>query len=175
MVRIIQPLCGLLRQAGQHPPAAQEAPSLHILLSSLWLGGTRDSRRAQGPGECRLQTEDDEAIWLPTCLGDVCGERGGEFHTLGGLSGELRVLCRETCWYPQVNVSPSDAFRLKDMCDNSSYMFHLLSIVTGPNISLRVESLGWTCVSCSPIWWCRSILVWMNTLLHCFVFFILII
>lgn len=196
MVRIIQSLCGLCSQAGQHPPAAQKAPSLHILLSSLWVGAARDSRRAEGPGECWLQTEDDEANWLPACLGDVCGEGGPELYTLGGLPGELWLLYGETGWYPQVDVSPIStcllwAFWFKVVCVNNHSFFlvslvHCLVIVSGPLYGRDLPTdwttnrptpeipTGWTCFLQSHLMVQISISLNEHLWQH-FVFFILII
>lgn len=105
MVRVVQPLCLLCRQGGEHPPAAQKAPPVHILLAPLWLGAAGDSRGPADPEQGRLQSADDEAVRLCARVGHVRGQGGGELHTLGGLSGELRVLHGETDWYAQVDVS----------------------------------------------------------------------
>lgn len=105
MVRVVQSLRFLCRQGGEHPPAAQKASAVHILLTPFWLGGARNRWGPAVPYQGRLQSADDEAVRLCACVGHVRGQRGWELHTLGGLSGELRVLHGEIGWYPQVDVS----------------------------------------------------------------------
>lgn len=105
MVRVVQSLRLLCRQGGQHPPAAQEAPAVYILLAPPGLGAAGNRRGPAEPRQGRLQSAHDEAVRLPACVGHVRGQRGRELHALGGLSGELRVLHGATGRHPQVAVS----------------------------------------------------------------------
>lgn len=88
VVRIIQSMHLLCQHADKDPPATQKSPPLHILLPALWVGPARSSRGTPDPGEGRMQAKDDEALWLPACVGNLCGEGRRNLYTLGGLSGQ---------------------------------------------------------------------------------------